>query len=551
MQARIGGFAASLVLCAALAPAPRASAQLPDCTLIGAALEIAAPGGCIEKPLQGQIGAGHGDAATPRSATYLIKRDPARSIRRGRQLFQRKWSASEGVGPRVNSRSGGDITAERALGAGLADSCAACHGRPRGSAGHGGDVSTFPDSRDAPHLFGLGLIEMLADEMTAELRAIRAAAVAEARHPGAGNSRGAGRGRPGAGVTKPLVAKGVDFGTITAYPDGRVDTSGVRGVDPDLRIRPFLHHGATVSIREFVIGALRAEMGLEAWDPVLCAATDPRAPSAAESPSGFRFDPALDAFERPPACSAAEDPDGDGVAGEIDPALIDHLEFYLLNYFKPAQYRVTPRAEEGLALLESIGCTSCHVRNLEIERDRRVADVDTAYDSERGIFNGLFADVYPLFGPVDDGEAYPLLLPLGGSFVVENVFTDLKRHDLGPAFHERDYDGTRITSHVTEPLWGVGTTAPYGHDGRSVNLDAVIRRHGGEAAEVTAAYEALDADDQTKITEFLQTLVLFPPDDTASSLNPGVPGSADPQAPANHGGISLAPLFQIDYEGVE
>jgi hypothetical protein len=131
------------------------------------------------------------------------------------------------------------------------------------------------------------------------------------------------------------------------------------------------------------------------------------------------------------------------------------------------------------------------------------------------------------------------------------VFTDLKRHDLGPAFHERDFDGTRITKHVTEPLWGVGTTAPYGHDGRSVTLDAVIRRHGGEAAAVTSRYVALGADEQEKIIDFLQTLVLFPPDDTASNLNPGVPSSDDPQNPKNHGSINLGALFQIEYEGAE
>ena len=66
-------------------------------------------------------------------------------------------------------------------GAGLADSCAACHGRPKGSAGFGGDVFTRPDSRDAPHLFGLGIQEMLADEMTAELREIRDQALADAQ----------------------------------------------------------------------------------------------------------------------------------------------------------------------------------------------------------------------------------------------------------------------------------------------------------------------------------------------------------------------------------
>lgn len=352
-------------------------------------------------------------------------------------------------------------------------------------------------------------------------------------------------------MTKALVSKGIDFGSITVFANGEVDTSGVRGVDADLRVRPFFHHGGVASIREFVIGALNDEMGLQAWDPILCAATDPREPQSVESAAGFRFDPTADTFKRPPACDASEDPDADGVPGEIDPAVVDYLEFYLVNYLKPALYRQTPRTAEGLALMESIGCTSCHVRTLEIEHDRRVADIETVYDPEQGVFNELFAEVYPLFAEVDDGDAYPQLLPIGGPFAVENVFTDLKRHDLGPAFEERDYDGSRIKEHVTEPLWGVGTSAPYGHDGRSVTLDAVIRRHGGEAAPVTAAYVALDPDDQDKIVDFLETLVLFPPDDTASGLDPGAPGSDDPQLPENHGSINLGALFRIDYEGVE
>ncbi|HUQ51755.1 MAG TPA: hypothetical protein VM692_06005 [Gammaproteobacteria bacterium] len=68
---------------------------------------------------------------------------------------------------------------------------------------------------------------------------------------------------------------------------------------------------------------------------------------------------------------------------------------------------------------------------------------------------------------------------------------------------------------------------------------------------MTRAYVALGPDNQEKIIDFLQTLVLFPPDDTASNLNPGVPSSDDPQLPGNHGSISLSPLFQIPSEGVE
>lgn len=614
-------------------------AQLLDQTLVDENGNVNAPLGVIPRSLQDQIGAGHGDVNTPNSAVFLVKRDPARSIRRGRQLFQRKFSAAEGLGPRVNFTSSGDITQMRALGAGLADSCAACHGRPRGSAGFGGDVATRPDSRDAPHLFGLGLVEQLADEMTAELRAIRTQAISQATgsggiscsiigtntwdgdtyqvdvrvvnngstttngwavtlnfnqpanifnfwdtvitngntatptasnasynaniEPGANRQfgiqgnysgsfqapscTGSGGGGGGSPVTLALTAKGVSFGSITANPDGTVNTSQVDGVNPDLRVRPFFHQGGTVSMREFIIGAFRDEMGLEAFDPVLCDVTDPNNPQTRVSPSGFVFNPTLDDFERPTVCNPNNDNDGDGIIDEIDPALVDHMEFYLLNYFKAGLYQSTPRTQQGRQLMTNIGCTGCHVPNLTINNDRRVADVETVFNPTQGIFNDLFATATTLFEMVNDGSGFPpQLLPEENSFVVANFFSDLKRHDLGPFFHEREYDGTLVTEFVTEPLWGVGSTAPYGHDGRSINLDQVIRRHGGEALQARQAYVALSADSRRMIREFLETLVLFPPDDTASNLNPGNPNTNNPQDPAEHGSINLGALFQLD-----
>src|SRR4029434_8824074 len=119
----------------------------------------------IALSLSEQIGAGQGEDWTPDTSLYLITRDPACAIRRGRQLFQRKFTVEQGLGPRKQDGIG-HIDTDLALGAGLVDSCAGCHGRPRGSAGVGGNVVTRPDSRDAPHLFGLGLKEMLADEIT-------------------------------------------------------------------------------------------------------------------------------------------------------------------------------------------------------------------------------------------------------------------------------------------------------------------------------------------------------------------------------------------------
>jgi hypothetical protein len=523
------------VVLAGLLLAGNAPAQLTDITQVDDDAAVVAPGGNIAKSLADQIGPIDLGDHPPGSAVYLIKRDPARSIRRGRQLFQRKFTAEQGLGPRVNSDSTGDITENRALGAGLTDSCAACHGRPRGSAGFGGDMATRPDSRDAPHLFGLGLVEQLADEMTGELRDIRDAAIDRAER------RGRSHGRR-------LVAKGVDFGRITAHPDRSVDTSQVEGVNEDLRIRPFFHHGGTISIREFINGAFKDGMGLQSTDSVLCTVADG---NSMTSPSGFVFEPTVDEFEVPSDCDNV-DPDDDEVYNEIDTAVVDHMEFYLLNSFKPGTYRQTSLTRQGEQLLHSLGCTDCHVANLVIQNDRRVADVETAYDPVKGIFNDLFAAASELFFVAEpDGEFYPKLLPKKERFVVRNFYSDLKRHDLGPAFHERDYDGSEVTEFVTEPPWGVGSTSPYGHDGRSVNLDQVIRRHGGEAQTSRDAYVRLNDNRRRMVLEFLQTLVLFPPDDTASNLNPGNPGTDDPQDPAEHGSINLGALFQIPEEGAE
>ena len=74
--------------------------------------------------------------------------------------------------------------------------------------------------------------------------------------------------------------------------------------------------------------------------------------------------------------------------------------------------------------------------------------------------------------------------------MVKDIFTDFKRHDLGPNFYERNWDGTMQTQFLTRPLWGVGSTGPYGHDGRSMTLNDVILRHGGEAQASRDKYAA-------------------------------------------------------------
>src|SRR5262249_1816218 len=137
---------------------------------------------------------------------------------------------------------------------------------------------TRPDSRDAPHLFGLGLQEMLGDEITTDLRNIRNGLAV--------------------GATGTLTSKGVNYGTIRRTGTTTFDTSGVVGVNPDLRVRPFFAHGGTISIREFGVGAFNAEMGLQSDDAdLLNAAVNHQ---RVVTPAGMVLDGTLEQFEAPP-----------------------------------------------------------------------------------------------------------------------------------------------------------------------------------------------------------------------------------------------------------
>jgi hypothetical protein len=172
-----------------------------------------------------------------------------------------------------------------------------------------------------------------------------------------------------------------------------------------------------------------------------------------------------------------------------------------------------------------------------------VADVDTVFDPVRGHLNRLFATAQPLFTETIDAPGLPSLKRASRKpFVVRDIFTDFKRHDLGSQFHEREYDGSVRREFLTTPLWGVGSTGPYGHDGRSINLVEVILRHGGEAQAERDEFAALPTPQQQWIVAFLNSLILFPPDDTASNLDPG--DATTPGYPQfGHGSIRLSALF--------
>ena len=78
------------------------------------------------------------------------------------------------------------------------------------------------------------------------------------------------------------------------------------------------------------------------------------------------------------------------------------------------------------------------------------------------------------------------------------------------------------------------------HDSRSINLTEVILRH--REAEAPESLRYAEREERAALLDFLNSLVLFPPDDTASNLDPGNPNALGfPQF--GHGSVRLTALF--------
>jgi hypothetical protein len=137
------------------------------------------------------------------------------------------------------------------------------------------DVLTVANSRATTGMFGAGYLELLAREITADLRTIESTI------------------QPGQSAA--LVSKGISFGRLARNPDGVWNTSGVTGLPPQalnssgagnppsLVLQPWHQVGNVVSLRQFTTNAFHHHHGMQAEE---------------------RF-------------GAGVDQDGDGIAGEL------------------------------------------------------------------------------------------------------------------------------------------------------------------------------------------------------------------------------------------
>ncbi len=437
---------------------------------------------------------------TPALAAHIHQKDllkmPFKKVfSTGQRLFVTDFNACDGAGrPGTNGgivlRTPNPTEGPRftRISAPEADSCAGCHNQPQ-SGGAGDFVANvfvlaqnaIPVSgrvlntdltqtwleRNTLGMFGSGAIELLGREMTRDLLALKSQAISQA-------------GSSGSDVTVQLVTKGVQFGSLTAHPDGSVDTSAVAGVDPDLIIKPFSRKGAMRSVREFTVNAFNQHHGMQAVE---------------------RFGRDIDS-------------DQDGIVNELFIGDITAASVFQEALPIPLRTSSGPNGETiklGEKLFGQVGCATCHIPALQLN-STLFCDPNPMNPT-----SGLFVT----FADTSRSYCFDLRHTSGLTGDMVQAYTDLKRHVICDAIktHYCNEPSTlvqvsdslypiRHDQFLTAKLWDVGNSAPWGHRGDLDTIHAAILAHGGEATESEAEFEGLPASDQSAVVAFLKTLVM-------------------------------------------
>jgi hypothetical protein len=500
------------------------------------------------------------DPALAGGSMYLQEVDPWLGYQWGRSLTQRNFRERDGVYGEAGKLDGFLLAdgVTPMMDRSHVNSCGACHNVPYRDAGAG---MTIPKNggtgRNTPHVFGGGLVEMIGLQMR-----LQALAIADTNRDG-WISRTEAKGKrcilsnlPG-GVAGERVT--LDFGSFEdldgdGYPDLNpvffpifVDENGKRlpsarslyspgvaGYTFEVQVFGFGHlyvpgqPPVSTTLRSFTSTPFDIHSGLQACDPTNFISPRGDALALVSNAGAQQFVSAagkdLGRFRGKTGISK-DDPDRDGYCEEITEGDLDVAEWYLLNHPAPARSKTTPDIVRGENLFNQIGCARCHVADWHLfahnptasdytqrfDGDRRFFELEVAYNEPRDRLEGrinYLAD--------KKGNRW---VRRRGAYTVRGVYSDFMYHDVGSDFYQLQFDGSVVRKWRTTPLWGVGTTAPYGHDGASLDLDAVIRRHGGEALQARNAYAALSERERRQVIDFLQSLVLYQTDQLACDMD--------------------------------
>jgi Di-haem oxidoreductase, putative peroxidase len=484
---------------------------------------------------------------------YLQQVDPWLGYQWGRSLFQRNFRERDGVYGDAGKLDGIVLPdgVSKMMDRGHVSSCGVCHNVPYRDAGAGMTMAKNGGSgRNTPHVFGGGLLEMVGLQMR-----LQALAIADTNRDGWISLEEA-RGKRCVISNLPAGASGdrvaIDYGSFEdvdgdGYPDlnpvfypifvdsegkrlpfaKNLKSPGVAGYTIQVQIFGFGHLYApfrppvSTTLRAFTATPFDIHAGLQACDPTTFVSRNGDGLGLVSNAGAQQF--VTEAGKdrgavRGPTGISRDDPDGDGYCEEITEGDLDVVEWYLLNHPAPARGRLTKDVVRGEQLFKEIGCTSCHVPDWHLFAYNPAApDYTQRYDGDRRFFE--LQVVYNEKNERMEGKLHYLAdkqgkrwLPRRAAYTIRGIYSDMKYHDVGPDFYQLQYDGSIIRQWRTAPLWGVGTTAPYGHDGASLDLDSVIRRHGGDAIVSRGRYTALGEEDRRQLVAFLQSLVLYQTD---------------------------------------
>ncbi len=366
-------------------------------------------------------------------------------------------------------------------------------------------------TRDTPHLFGLGGLQRLGEEMTVDLQNIRNNAGCNCTSTSTSTPSCSSR-------TVTLTSKGISFGTATVSRSSSATKCTVvvnaasgttKAVSSDLVVRPMQWKGSVAFTRDFARGAGHNEIGMQG----------------------------VELFS-----SDSQDGDGDAVSNELTVGDITSWAVYIAGQPRPttrqelASLGLIPAltsAENsaitrGSSQFTSLGCAACHTPQLTVN-NAIFSEPSTLPDFRDSVFPGgrspsslgLSVTTAIKFNLTTDLlENADIVLPNGntlGNFertgttgAVVRLFGDLRRHDMGSEDIEQiDEIGTGASVFITENLWGVGSTAPYLHDGRATTITEAILDHSGEGSSSRTNFRNASTASKQDLVAFLNNLVLF------------------------------------------
>jgi len=144
---------------------------------------------------------------------------------------------------------------------------------------------------------------------------------------------------------------------------------------------------------------------------------------------------------------------------------------------RDADVAATADAIAGEATFNSIGCATCHTSTI------------------------MTAPT----GTVVNGGTFTIPAALGDMII--HPFGDFLMHDVGTGDGVVQNGPASTRNKVrTAPLWGVRTRNRLMHDGASLTFTDAIQRHQGQAAGVTASFNALTPAQKAQLIRFLESL---------------------------------------------